>query len=927
MQRHVASPASRAADTRIRDRSPGSRSRALLIAAALVLIAAGAVPRPARADAADPAAATHDCSNGYLATLADTVRAVRVTSPVKVDGVLDEAAWDRPPAGPLVQNDPDNGCPPRHATDWWVAYDAENLYVAARCHDSAPDSMVSRLVRRDDHTRCEWFYLCLDPYDDDLNGYWFRVNPAGVMGDAVMYNDGNDDLTWDAVWEAAARTDDRGWTLEMAIPFAQISFPVAPRQVWGINVKRDITRYNERDDLFHLPRGTSGFVSRFPTLVGIEGVRPRRSLELLPYVVGRAERLETATGDPFHDGEEFAAKAGLDLKHALSSDLTLTATFNPDFGQVEVDPAVVNLSDSETFFQEKRPFFVKDTNLFRFGREGTSGNWNFNWMDPMLFYSRRVGRSPQVSLPDHDHAAPSELTTILGAAKISGKAGAFDVGLMTAMTAEERRGWTTTPGTRGENVVEPLTSYSVLRLKRSSADGGRGLGFMATSTWRDLTDDRVREQLVGEAFTGGVDGWVTLDEARVWAVRGFLSGSYLHGSAAAVDAVQRSPVHYFQRPDAPHVDYDPTRNDLAGWAGRVMLNKQSGNVTLNTSVGAISPGYELNDVGFQYQADKLNWHLAAGRRWLEPRGAFRHRSFNLASFRTWDYRGRPDNEGHGIFWNVVLTNYWAMGGQAIVSPERNYFRATRGGPLMTIPPVSEVNLWFDTDSRKQLYLNPSLNWWSDDVGGSGWRVGAALVLKPSDGVELALEPSYQWFREPAQYVTARDDVLAEATGGRRYLFGSLDYDNLALAARMNWSFSPRMTLQAYLQPLVAVGRYGGLKEFARPGTFEFTRYGVDGGSTVERDDDGDYVVDPDGPAGPAEPFTVDDPDFNLKSLKINVVFRWEWRRGSTLFLVWTQDRTSYADPGSFDLGRDARTLVEAPGDDIVMAKFTWWLDL
>jgi hypothetical protein len=330
------------------------------------------------------------------------VQAVRLSGSVRVDGVLEESVWDRASVAPLIQNDPDNGHPPRNRTDWWVAYDDEALYVAARMHETAPESIVCNLGRRDTWPAGDWIFLNLDTFNDDRNSFSFSLNPGGCRGDARLYNDGWDDHSWDGVWDCGTRIDDRGWTAELRVPFSQLDFPDREEQIWGINFSRRTFRYQERDELFHKPREESGYMRRFPDLVGIRGIRPGRQVEVLAYMVGKSEMLEVSPDHPFEDETEWEGKLGADIIWGLSNDLGLNGTFNPDFGQVEVDPAVVNLSDFETFFEERRPFFVKDANIFRYGQEGTNNNWNFNWMDPLLFYSRRVGRAPQISLEDHD---------------------------------------------------------------------------------------------------------------------------------------------------------------------------------------------------------------------------------------------------------------------------------------------------------------------------------------------------------------------------------------------------------------------------------------------------------------------------------------------------------------------------------------------
>ncbi len=853
------------------------------------------------------------------------VLALRLGGPVRLDGRLDEPAWQGPSAAPLHQNDPDNGAPPRQRTDWWIAYDAEALYVAARLHDTAPESISARLGRRDTWPQSDWVYLNLDTYNDDRNAFSFSVNPAGTIGDAVLYNDGWDDPSWDGIWDCATAVDDDGWSLEMRIPFSQLSFPDRPQQVWGINFSRRILRYQERDELFHRPREESGYMRRFPDLVGIEGINAGHRLEVLAYGAARAARTEVDAADPFHDGSDIAGNAGLDLSLGLSSSLRLNATVNPDFGQVEVDPAVVNLSDFETFFEEKRPFFVRDANTFRFGREGTNSNWSFNWMDPMPFYSRRIGRQPQVSSPDNEFADLPGETTILGAAKLSGKVDGFDVGAVAAATDEERARLEL-DGLTWTQPVEPRTAYGALRLRRASGDGRRGVGLMSTHVERRLDDPRGRAELPGGAHVVGLDGWTNLDDGRVWAVKAYASASRVSGEADAIDALQRSPVRYLQRPGRTGLAYDPERTSLIGWAGRAMLNKESGNLTLNTAVGAVSPGYEINDLGFQFRADQLNWHLAAGYRWLEPTRTFRYRGFNLATYRSWDYGGHPDAYGYGLFWDLTFTNYWQAGGMVFYNPDRYSLRATRGGPAMRLPDHAEGSLYVSSDSRRALIVGAQGSVSHVGDGSQSASGSLEITLRPRAALRITVSPALQWLHDRTMWVDNVEDPAMVATAGVRHLFGDLDYREFSMATRVDWTFTPRLSLQSYVQPLIAAGRYTGLKEFARPHSYEFNLYG-EGGSTIDYDaGDEQYLIDPDG-VGPAPAFALDDPDFSYKSLRVNMVLRWEYRPGSTIFLVWTQDRLNYDNPGDFRLGRDARSLLDAPGDDIFMVKVTSWLDL
>jgi len=895
---------------------PSARDRIARALLLLFLLTVGAA-------AADPPGQGVIAPAGVL-PLATTIQALHLTAPVKLDGVLDEAAWQGPSAAPLIQNEPDNGAPPVRPTDWWFAYDDEALYVAARMHDTAPDSIRASLGRRDTYPESDWFFLNLDTFDDDRNGYSFCVNPAGCIGDAVLYNDGWDDNSWDGIWSSAARVDAQGWAVEIRIPFSQLRFPPAHEQRWGINVSRRTLRNQERDELFHRPREESGYIGRFPHIVGLRGIHSSRKLEVLTYGASKGDFRSVDREDPFREGSDFSGDAGADLQWGLTSDLTLNATINPDFGQVEVDPAIVNLSDAETFYQERRPFFVKDASIFRFAQEGTNNNCNFNWMEPLLFYSRRIGRAPTLDLADHDYADVPGVTTILGAAKLSGKLDHTRLGLLSAVTAKESA-TLALDGVRSSQVVEPLTHFTVLRAQRTRQDGRQGLGIIATSTLRDLPDSLLRASLPRAALAGGIDGWTRLDHAGVWAVRGYLSGSLVDGSAKAIDDIQRSSRHYLQRPDADHLRYDPTRTALAGWIARAALNKESGATTLNAALGAISPGYEISDLGYESRSDVINTHVMVGYQWLEPNRTFRYRSLSLGTYRTWDTAGRPDVYGEGLFYNATFTNYWSLNGMLFHNPEHNALRTTRGGPVIRAPESGETNLFIFSDERARLsgYAGSNI---SGDVEGSRGAYGEVqLAVRPSSALRITVGPTYSWSKDTWRWVANVTDPTMTATYGTRYLFGDLEYRELSIASRVDWTFTPRLTLQAYLQPLLATGRYTEFKELARGGSLDFSRYGLDQGSTITYDpSEAAYTIDPDGP-GPIEPFELSDPNFNYKSLKVNVVLRWEFRPGSTFYLVWTQNREDDRDPGDFEPGRDFRSLLDAPGENIVMAKVTvWW---
>jgi hypothetical protein len=852
------------------------------------------------------------------------IEAERLVGEVKIDGILDEAAWGRPHNNGLVQNDPDNGVPPLHLTDWWIAYDDEALYAAFRLHDTSPDSIETAVARRDVYLNTDRVELELDTFNDGRNGYLFRVTAGGAIADATLYNDGWGDHSWDGVWESAARVDEQGWTCEIRIPLSQLRFADSPSQTWGINVSRYIKRNQERDDLFHRPRNDSGYISRFPDLTGLDDLEPQSSRELLVYGAAKGEYLAADEGNPFDDGSEHGGSVGADLRWGLTNSITLNATLNPDFGQVEVDPAVVNLSDFEVFFPERRPFFVQDSNVFRFGRDGTNNNWGFNWMDPIPFYSRRVGRSPQLSPEQsYDFGDTPDATTILGAGKVTGTMGNTSIGVLTAMTAEEHHSLAS-GNTISEELAEPLTNYTVMRGTRSFGESTRALGFMATSTLRDLSNANAEASLVRGAYSMGVDGWTYLDEGQRWALKGYAGGSYVEGSEDAIASTQLRSTRYFQRPDADHLDYDPERTNLSGWASRVMLNKEKGDYRLNTAVGAVSPGYEINDVGFQNRADHVNSHMAVGRRWSEPKGIFRQANLDVGTYSSWDFGGTRSGGGTGMFYWTQFKNYWSVNGSFFYNPPAQDVRATRGGPTMRSPVNREFSVSVNGDRRMMIRPGAWFGAGDNTAGGSNVYGGIEIEFRPSAALTFSIEPGFSWENDDAQYVSTVGDPVS-ATYGNRYIFSDLDYRQLDLGLRLDWAFSPKLTLQTYVQPLIAVGKYETLKEFTDPGGYAFKVYGQDGGSTLDYDEANDvYNIDP-GDGGAS--FSLGNPDFNFKSLRLNMVLRWEYSPGSTFYLVWTRDKTNFDNPGDLDPGRDMRSLMDAEGNDIVMVKLTRFLGI
>lgn len=855
------------------------------------------------------------------------VKAIRVNSSINLDGILEEEVWkNHEPVSDFLQRDPIDGAEASEKTEAWVAYDDSNLYVAAYCHDSDPKGIIGLLGRRDSFVDSDWFFFSVDPYFDRRSGYLFGVNPAGSIVDEVLSNDVNEDESWDGIWEARTARVEDGWTLEMRIPFNQLRFPKKDIYIWGVNFQRNIKRKNERTAFAWVPKEDSAYVSRFARLEGIEKINPGRRVELYPYTVGQAQFRPAEQGNPFETGHRYLGNAGFDLKVGLKSNLNLDVTVNPDFGQVEVDPAVINLSAYETYYEEKRPFFIEGASIFNnFGRGGVYINANINWPNPRLFYTRRVGRAPQGDVTHDGYVRFPDRTSILAAFKLTGRLSSdWNVGFISAMTGRE---YATIDdlGIRYKDEVEPLTYYGVLRAQKDINSGQHGLGFMATGVMRDINTETLSASLNKNAFSLAADGWSFLDKKRTWVVGGWLGGTFINGSQEDIYRLQQSSMHYFQRPDATHVSLDPDATSLNGWAGQLKLARQQGHSLILFTAGALSPGFDPNDVGFQSSSsDLIDLMGVYGYQWTKPGKVFRQVMLIGAFSRQYDFGGNKVFDCLGVDLNGVLNNWWQFEYLFMYIPDTLSNRLTRGGPLALIPRGVMSQLMLSSDSRKPVVLQGNFSFESSEDRSTEWTAAFSLRWKPRSNLSVSIGPLLARELNETQWVTRVADPLMTETYGTRYIFGRIEQKIVASEIRVNWIFTPRLSLQVYLQPFIAVGKYDRFKQLNRPRAYDYLVFGDNGSTIVE--EDGEYLVDPDG-SGPAPEFSLSNPDFNYKSMRGTVVLRWEYRPGSLLYLVWTQNRADFSNPGDLSLWRDLGNLFTAPGDNIFLIKFSYRFDL
>lgn len=838
-------------------------------------------------------------------------RAVRTASPIRLDGRLDEPGWTEAPAvADFTQLDPHEGEPASERTEVRILYDDGAIYIGARLYDRGEIS--TRLGRRDMPLGdSDWLTVIFDSNHDHRTAFGFEVNPSGVRRDQTRAGDSEDD-SWDPVWEAATAVDAEGWTAELRIPFSQLRFNAVAEQVWGLQFERTIARIREFSQFSFTPRTQPGGIPRYGHLEGLASLRTGKRLEVLPYTVGRAEYVE-AQGSPFREPEEYTGSFGVDLKYRLTSNLTFDATVNPDFGQVEVDPAEVNLTAIETRYEEKRPFFIEGAELFGFGSGG--GN--------TAFYSRRIGRAPQLGGLGGD---VPEATRILGAAKLTGRtANGWSVGVLDALTNREEERVLTPDGSEERIGVEPLTNYFVGRLRKDFRAGQSVIGGMFAAVNRDLDTGLLQAGLRSAAYTGGADfrhEWA----GRTWAVSGFVAGSYVTGSREAITATQLdAPWHYFGRPDADHLEVDPDATSLAGVSAQVELSHRVGRHWRGSVLaGTTTPGYEVNDLGFQYRADRIDGQ--ASLTYVETRPGDFLRSWELYG----SARAERNYAGDAIL-NLFDASaflehlsYWNVFVDVSHIGETVDDRLTRGGPAARRPASTSVFVELESDGRKPYVVEVGGAYERNAAGGWSRSIGVELEVKPASRWNLRLGPEVEWSHSGAQYLGAVADGRATATYGTRYLFSELDQTTVAMEARLNVTLDPTLSLQVYAQPFLSSADFGPPAELRAPRTYDFLVYGRDIGE-VEPEGDG-VRIHPEGRAGEAPSFTIPALDFNLRSLRGNAVLRWEWRPGSTLYLVWQQDRSDTGAAGDFDFGRDRGALFRAKPDNVFVLKVSYWLN-
>ncbi len=841
--------------------------------------------------------------------------ATRRSSSVTIDGRLDEKAWaDVPRQGGFTQRFPKDGAKASHDTQFVLLFDDEALYVGVWATDPEPAKIRRTLTRRDVDALADAIAIGIDSYHDRRTAYVFQINAAGVQRDMMLFDDMAQDDTWDAVWTSEVAITPEGWTAEVRIPLSQLRFAEGERHEWGLQVVRMIARNQEQSAWSPWPRSGSQIVSRFGVVDGIEVNKPSRRLELLPYGSAGVQTQPIDAGDPLNARTAALGSLGLDLKYGLGPAFTLSATINPDFGQVEADPSQVNLSANELFFAEKRPFFIEGVDLFKL----PIGNGN-NLIEG-AFYSRRIGAAPPE--PDMDYAyikAPTS-TTIYSAAKLTGKTTAgWSIGLLDAVTGEENATIADDAGTKMKPIVAPLTNYAVARVKRDLRGGDTMLGLSATAVNRSLADTPLASLEHDQAYTAGAQITHRWDD-NAWELDVHGVSSYVHGSPDAIANTQQLTRHLFQRPDADHVHLDPTREGLggAGLTWSVGRSGQTKNWRWAHGGDLRTPGLELNDAGFQMFSDRIEPWLWGQYREDEPGEHVLNWNIEGVLFMSSTLEPRLLTYGTdtGIF--AQLANYWTLRTGFHTEAGGWDVAALRGGDALRTNTRYAMAAGASSDSRKDVRVNVNVNGNRDPAADSmTFGLDASTTIQARSNLDISVGLGWMQRTDPLQYV----DTVEDTMGNTHYVFGTIQQTVASLTARANWTFSPKLSLQVYAQPFIAAGNYRELKDVDNPHAKNFAdRFHELGGNEYSVMDD-TVSVSHNGN------YSFDRPDFDFAELRSTVVLRWEYRPGSTVFAIWSHGRSNDSTSGRFDLANDIADLGRAPGEHIVMVKANYWIGL
>ncbi|MBN1397270.1 MAG: carbohydrate binding family 9 domain-containing protein [Bacteroidetes bacterium] len=826
-----------------------------------------------------------------------------------IDGILNDSCWNTGEwAGDFTQWIPNEGAKPSQPTHLKILYDNKNIYAAIRAFDSEPEKIIRKMGRRDEFNG-DVVGVNFDSYHDRRTGFEFNLTAAGQKIDLILTNPSNGDYNWNAVWYAKVGEEESAWTAEFEIPLSQLRYSSDYEQVWGMHVWRWIDRLQEESDWEVQTSTGPGLLYQFGELRGIKGLPASQRIEIMPYTLGRINTFEKERENPFKDkGRSFFGTLGLDAKIGLSSNFTANLTINPDFGQVESDPSIMNLTAFETYYEEKRPFFLEGVNIFR-----------FNLNDSYLFYSRRIGHAPTYTpvLRQNEYMDYPDNTTILSAVKVSGKtANGFSIGVMQSLTAHEYSELSFA-GVSRDIGVEPLTNYFIARIQQDFKEGNTMLGAVLTSTNRFIKDAHL-EYLNRNAYTGGIDLLHYWNDKEYF-VDVKLTGSTIDGSSDAMRILQNSSARYYQRPDAGHLRFDSTITRLSGYGGEFEIGKGSkGLWRYSTGISWHSPGLELNDIGYMQTADVIEQENEVSYFVNQPVSIFRTYSIGLEQVNNWDFDMSHLSSSIQLNLYMEFLNKWSLIANTKYTSQALDTRILRGGHAMLIPAVLTNYLYIKTDPSKTLCFDLTAEAdISHNNSSEYFMIKPGMSIMPVNTLKLSLSVEYSDNSDNLQYVDTR-----YAGGANKYILGKISQQTVCAVFRIDYNVSPELSIQYYGSPFATVGKYSGFKSVTNPRAEEYSGRFISLNPVLrdqvyEVDEDGDSQVD----------YSYQNPDFNFSQFRSNLVFRWEYRPGSQIFFVWFQDRTNYIMPGNNSVSEVMNDITKIYPNNIFLVKFSYWFSI
>ncbi len=826
-----------------------------------------------------------------------------------IDGKLDDDCWATGEwAGDYTQWIPNEGARPSQPTQIKILYDNKNIYVAIRAFDSEPEKITRKAGVRDEFTG-DMAGICFDSYHDHRTGFEFDVSAAGQKVDLVITNPMDADLNWNAVWYAKTGQEDSAWTAEFEIPLSQLRYSKDSVQIWGLHCWRWIDRLQEESDWETQSNTGPGILYLFGELHGINNLPKFRRIEIMPYTQGKLNSFKAEPGNPFlNKGRRWTGNAGIDAKIGLTSNFTVDLTINPDFGEVESDPSVMNLSAFETFYDEKRPFFLEGKNIFSFDFDNSN-----------LFYSRRIGHTPSYNPnpDDNEYMRYPDNTTILSAAKVSGKtAKGLSLGILHSLTADEYAK-VDSLGYRKNLHVEPQTNYSLIRVQQDFKQGNTVLGSIFTSTNRSIKKPQL-EFMGRNAYTGGIDLLHQWHDKEYY-LDAKLAGSSITGSHDAMVNLQKSSARYYQRPDINYVHFDTSSSQLSGYGGDIRIGKGSkGLWRYSMELIWRSPGFDLNDMGYMQMADIIKQKSTVYYFVNKPVSIFRTYNVSLSETNNWDFGLRYLSSNSNLNAYFEFLNNWAISTTASYTPKSLDTRILRGGDAMLLPSAWYESLYFRSDpSRKFSYE------FFTELSSAGYESARNYSFQPTinympiNTFKLSVNLNYSANRNDLQYITTITD-----SNEPKYILGKIDQHTMGITFRADYNISPELSIQYYGSPFATVGKYSTFKKVTVPDANDYHNRFLEltpvlNGNSYEVSDNDHTGMD----------YEFRNPDFDFSQFRSNLVFRWEYRPGSQFYLVWSQDRTAFDQPGSQALFEGMNNLKSIYPNNIFLVKFNYWIPI